>query len=549
MTGKLYYGDCLDVMQSLAHGVVDLIYLDPPFNSNRQYNAIYRDETGRELPEQVDAFCDMWELNDETEKVMRAMPIMLREAGVTDEIAEFWRVWVNALRGTQPRLLAYLTYMVQRMIAMRGLLKPSGIIVYHCDDTASHYVKVMMDGIFGHNNFISEIVWERAASRPKGSQHEARTLGRDTDSLFVYSKTRHYKWNGVYKEPTEEEIATRWKHDDGDGRGRYHTETPIFCEPSLGPRPNLCYTYDGPFGPVTNPHPSGWRLSRERLTEMDERGEIIWRDGKRPLRKKYLSDYKGRPVGTLWTGIPPVSGHEDMGYDTQKPLSLMRRVINAATDPGDLILDPFCGCATTLEAAHSLNREWVGIDIAIHAVKRVSRMRLRDRLGLVEGDDFIIEGVPMNLEGARDLWQRDKYHFQKWAVEESEGFVTSKRTADGGIDGRLYFAVAHDQPLESMVIEVKGGTPTIADVRGLRGVLEREDALLAGLIIMDDLGERKDRNFRKEMASAGHETLWGNDYPAMQMLTVSEILEGKRFQTPTVMGKHTPEPRMPGLPA
>ena len=157
--------------------------------------------------------------------------------------------------------------------------------------------------------------------------------------------------------------------------------------------------------------------------------------------------------------------------------------------------------------------------------------------------------MPRDVEGARDLWQHDKYHFQKWAVEQADGFVTTKRTADGGIDGRLYFAVAHDQPLESMVLEVKGGNPTIADVRDLRGVLEREDALMAGLIIMDGLGERKDRNFRKEMASAGVVELWGNEYPAMQMLTVQELLDGQRFETPTVMGKHTREPRMPGLPA
>ncbi|MXW36416.1 MAG: site-specific DNA-methyltransferase, partial [Chloroflexi bacterium] len=239
---------------------------------------------------------------------------------------------------------------------------------------------------------------------------------------------------------------------------------------------------------------------------------------------------------------------EHMGFQTQKPLGLLEQIIRASSNPGDVVFDPFCGCATTLHAAHNLSRQWIGIDIAIHAVKRVARMRLRDQLGLVEGKDFEIEGVPRNIEGARDLWERDKYHFQKWAVEEAEGFVTTRRTADGGIDGRLYFAVPDDPMLQSMVIEVKGGNPTIADVRSLRGVLEREDALMAGLIIMDELGDRKDRNFRKEMASAGHVELWGNEYPAMQILTVSDLLDGKRFQTPTVMGKHTPEPRMPGLP-
>ena len=221
-----------------------------------------------------------------------------------------------------------------------------------------------------------------------------------------------------------------------------------------------------------------------------------------------------------------------------------------SSNEGDLVLDPFCGCATTMEAAQKLGRNWIGIDIAIHAVKRVARVRLTERLGLVEGADFTVEGVPRTVEGARDLWQRDKYHFQKWAVEQVEGFVTTKRSADGGVDGRVYYAVPHAQELQSMVIEVKGGVNVgINILRELKGVLDYDSALMAGLIIMEPLGTVKARNFAKFMAEAGTLEILGIEYPKMQLLMVEEILEGKRFQTPTVAGRHETEPRFPGIPA
>ena len=210
--------------------------------------------------------------------------------------------------------------------------------------------------------------------------------------------------------------------------------------------------------------------------------------------------------------------------------------------------DPFCGCATTIESAHKLGREWIGIDIAIHAIKRVARIRLEERLGLLEGQDFTIDGIPSTLEGAQDLWQKDKYHFQQWAVEHADGFVTTKRTADGGVDGRIYFAVPHGRELQSMAVEVKGGANvTMQSLRALKGALDYDNALMAGLLVMHPLGDVKARNFNRFMADAGMIDLWGNEYPKMQMLTVAEILAGKRFATPTVVGRHTTKPRMPGL--
>ncbi len=216
-------------------------------------------------------------------------------------------------------------------------------------------------------------------------------------------------------------------------------------------------------------------------------------------------------------------------------MALLKRIISASTNEGDVVLDPFCGCATTIEAAHKLGRRWIGIDIAIHAIKRVAKVRLEDRLGLEEGVDFEIEGVPHTLEGAKDLWTRDKYHFQKWAIEQIDGFVTTRKSGDGGIDGRLYFSLPDSDALASMVLEVKGGKNVgISTVRDLRGVLERDDARMAGLIVMDPLSDGKLRNFEKEMAQAGDLAVSGMNYSRMQILSVPEILDGRRFLTPSV---------------
>ena len=527
---RLYYGDCLTIMQDMALGSVDLIYLDPPFNSNREYNAIYKDETGRPLPDQIEAFCDQWTLDDERERAIRQMPVLLREAGIDDEVAEFWRLWMNALRKTNPNLLAYLSYMVQRLLPMKGILKPTGSIYLHCDPTASHYIKIMMDAIFGHKNFRSEIVWKRTSAHS-----DARGFGQVCDYVLYYSKTAQRTWNGVTVPHDPEYVAKNYRHRDERGRYRHHE---IIRTASMGERPNLAYEYKG-YTPQW-----GWRMERDKLAALDDDGRLVWSSTGRPYRKTYLAN--GQPASNLWADIPPALGDERMGYATQKPLPLLERIIEASSNPGDTVFDPFCGCATTLEAAHKLGRRWIGCDIAIHAVKRVAKVRLQERLRLVEGTDFIIEGVPRNIEGARDLWQRDRYHFQKWAVEQVDGFVTTRRGSDGGIDGRLYFARTGFPELRSMVIEVKGGKNVgIGVVRDLRGVLEREEADMAGLIVMDPLGQRQAANFAREMAAAGDLDVMGVMYPRMQILTAQEILDGKRFVTPSVAARGTGQSALP----
>ncbi len=464
---KLYYGDCLTIMQEMKLNSVDLIYLDPPFNSKKDYNNIYKDETGRPLPEQVKAFCDQWTLDEQRERAIRGMPVLMREAGVDDDVTEFWKIWMNALRKTHPRLLAYLSYMVERIIWMRGLLKPTGSIYLHCDPTASHYIKVMMDGIFGHKNFLNEIIWHYQTGGV--SKH---WYGRKHDVILFYKNSKNHKF--------------------------FPDKIKVARTPEVIRR-------------IKTGSPTATRATSLTKLPMD-----------------------------VWTDVQALNAmaKERLGYSTQKPVELLERIIKASSSEGDVVFDPFCGCGTTIEAAHRFNRKWIGIDIAYHAIQRVTRYRLEDQLSLIKDKDFKIEGFPITLEGAKDLWKRDKYHFQEWAVSEAEGFVTTKRTADGGIDGRLYFGSSKDKELKSMVIEVKGGkNVNIADLRALHSVMERDNAEMAGLIILEPLHTRQEKNFHKLMAEAGDYEYENRLYSRMQILTVQELLDGKLFDTPFSMGK------------
>ena len=474
---RLYYGDCLDIMGGMSPASIDLIYLDPPFNSARDYNAIYKDETGRPVPDQIEAFGDTWRWDKEQERSLIDLPMMMHEKGIDGACVEFWQLWVSGLRHTNPPLLSYLIYMAERLLLMRVILKPTGSLYLHCDPTASHYLKIVMDIIFGHKHFLNEIIWYyKNASRGK------KRFARSHDVIFWYAKSEEYVFNREAVLVPFESDMTQWRYTKGGQAGK-----PI----PKGKTPDDVITMS-----------SLNTMSKERL-----------------------------------------------GYATQKPLALLEGLIKAGSREGDIVFDPFCGCATTIEAAESLGRHWISIDIAFHAVKRVASARLKDRMGLDAGKDYFIEGVPHSLKGARDLWHKDPYQFQKWAVGAVDGFVTSRKTADGGIDGRLYFTLADtDKHLSSMVLEVKGGKNVgIQAVRDLRGVLEREGGTvkMAGLIILEDLGDRKLQNFKAEMARAGDIEHGGVRYARMQLLTVSDILAEKKFDTPNLKIKGLPDPALP----
>lgn len=531
---QLYYGDCLRVMQQMGKDSVDLIYLDPPFNSNRAYNAIYQDETGRPLPDQIDAFCDLWTLNDETERSIRAVPKIMMVEGIEESVIKFWQNWMNALRYTNSKLLAYLCYMTERLLQMKILLRPRGSIYLHCDPTASHYIKVIMDGIFGHQNFRNEIVWKRTFAR-KGNV--TRGLARDADYILRYSKGENFKWNPEAVtipydlDNLDEQTLQQYSDIEKETRRRYSL-TSITA-------PNQILESDRTYDLMGVRRT--WRWSKERMQSEIEAGRIVQtQKGNVPRYKRYLDEQKGKTLNSIWTDIPNLSSQSDeyMSYPTQKPLSLLQRIIRASSDKDDVVFDPFCGCGTTLHAAQLEGRKWIGIDIAIHAIKRVSAIRLQEKCHLKEGVDYEISGIPQNLEGAKDLHKRDPYQFQKWAVEMVDGFVTAKRSNDGGVDGRIYFPDGEE--LKIMKLEVKG-TKTVRpeSLRALAGIIDEQDFPLGGFITLKTLGRRQREHFEDFCRTKGTIIINRKEYPRLQVLCVEEILEGKRFNTPLVRGKST----------
>ena len=518
---RLYYGDNLKIMQQMPLYSVDLIYLDPPFNSQQNYNLLYKTLTGKPVPEQAEAFCDTWEMDAEKEAISRSMPALLREAGVEDYYVQFWRTWMDALRNVQPQLMAYLIYMVQRLAYMKGLLKPTGSIYLHCDPAASHYIKVMMDGIFGHHNFRSEIIWKRTSAHSS-----ARRFGPVHDVILFYSKSDKYTWNRSFTPYAADYLKDRfkrggdtpWKDADITGAGVRHGETGT-------PWRGFDVTAKG----------RHWAYPPEVLEQMDAEGRVYWpkKVGGWPREKVMLAESQGIPLQDIWTDIYPVNSQasDRLGYPTQKPIELMRRIIEASSNKGDLVFDPFCGCGTTVYAAEGAGRQWIGCDIAILAIKLIREV-LAERYRLAEDVQFEVRGIPASVEQAEELFKHDPFQFQHWVVEKIGGFPMQKKVADRGIDGRLYFE--EGKGLRSMVLSVKGGHVRPTDIRDLRGVLEREqDVELAGFLSLQE----PSKAMKAEAAEAGVYAYQGVEYPRIQMLTVQEIMEEKReFASPTKVG-------------
>ncbi|MCY4464981.1 MAG: site-specific DNA-methyltransferase [Chloroflexi bacterium] len=519
---KLYYGDCLTIMrEKMTPQSVDIVYLDPPFNSNEDYNAIYKDETGRPLPDQVEAYTDTWELDEARAWTIQQMPVILSEHGVNGHNADFLSTLLSGLSSTLPDMAAYLAYMTERLLWIRRMMKPTAGVFLHCDDTASHYLKIVMDVIFGAQNYRNEITWKRRQDRHNLAR---KTLGRTVDTIFWYGMSPDHKYNAQYLPYSPEYIRSAYRHTDS--RGTYRL---LPCTNESGG--NKIYEFRG----VSR----AWRFKPSRMQEMYDADMLVQARPGSPFQyKKYLDDAKGIKLDNLWVDIPGARGNERLGYPTQKPVALLERIIEAGSNKGDLVFDPFCGCATTIEAASKLNRRWIGIDITIHAIKRVARRRLQDRLHLTLGKDYVIEGVPQNWEGAFELWNQDTYQFQKWCVEQVEGFVNVKKTADDGIDGRIYFAMPGEAVLQSMALEVKGGENlSINHVRQMKSVLMFDNVQMAGLITLREPGKQQMKNFRQTMAMAGHVEIDGKVYPRIQLLTVAQILDGARFAMPSPAGR------------
>ena len=505
----LYYGDNLDVLRRhIEDESVDLVYLDPPFNSNASYNVLFAERDGTQAASQIKAFEDTWKWD---ESAARACQEVIEAGGKVSEAMQAFRTFLS-----ESDMLAYVSMMAPRLIELRRALKPTGSIYLHCDPAASHYLKMLMDAVFGPRQFRNEIVWKRTSAHSS-----AKRYGPVHDVILFYGRSDEVKWIGGYEAYDEAYIKQRfarggerpWKDADLTGSGVRHGETGEVWR-------GFDVTAKG----------RHWAYPPSELDKLDEAGMVYWpeKKGGWPRLKKYLDTAKGVLLQDVWTDIFPVNSQaqERLGYPTQKPEALLERIILASSNEGDTVLDPFCGCGTTIAAAQRLNRRWLGVDITNLAISLI-RHRLADTFG--SAAEYEVVGEPVSLPDAGQLAQDAPYQFQWWAL----GLVGARpvegiRGADKGIDGRIYFHEGDTAKTRQIILSVKAGHVTVSHLRDLRGVLERQKAEIGVLLCMDE----PTAPMRKECASAGFYTSpWGR-HARLQILTVEDLLTGKTIDRP-----------------
>lgn len=508
MTNTLYYGDCLDVLRELAEdhpqGIADLIYLDPPFNSKRDYAVLFSTPKGEKSDAQITAFEDTWYWGQQAADEFHSLTKQPNTA-----VAEMM-IALRSFLGEND-MMAYLTMMANRLLVMHRVLKDTGSLYLHCDPTASHYLKIVLDGVFGAVRFLNEITWRRTNTH----NDARRNYGNLGDVILAYTKTSDYRFIPQYQPYDEDYVAKNFRFKEPDGR-RYSSSDLR----SPNPRPNLTYEYKG-----FRPHRNGWAVSRERMEQLDKEGRLLFPsepDGRIRI-KRYLDELAGTPIGNIWTDIPPISSQsaERLGYATQKPLPLLERIIATSSNEGDVVLDPFCGCGTAVHAAEKLGRQWIGIDITHLAITLIEK-RLNDAF---PGLEYNVLGVPKDLGGARDLASRSKHQFEWWALSlvGAQPGQDKKKGADHGIDGLIFF---QDElsTTKKIIVSVKGGDHvSVSMIRDLKGVLDREKAPIGLFVTLT----APTKPMVVEAAAAGfYESPHHGKYPRLQILTIEGLLAG-----------------------
>jgi site-specific DNA-methyltransferase (adenine-specific) len=504
MPNHLHYGDNLTVLRdSIASESVDLVYLDPPFNSNASYNVLFKAPDGASSAAQIEAFDDTWHWNDSAEA---AFTDVLRSGnGAAAEM-------LRAMRGFlgENDMMAYLAMMAARLLELHRVLKPTGSLYLHCDPTASHYLKILLDAVFGPKRFGAEIIWKRTSAHSDAGQGR-KLLGYQHDTIFQYMKSENYTWNTQYHqydESYEEKFYRFVDPETGRRFGSFDITAPGGSDPK---KRNPHYEFLG----VTR----YWRFSQERMEQMYAEGKIFQvKPGAVPRQKRYLDEMPGTPLQDIWNDIQPLNAKakERLGYPTQKPVALLERIVAMSSNPGDVVLDPFCGCGTTVHAAEKLGRQWIGIDVTHLAIGLIEK-RLRDAFPNVQ---FLTHGVPNDLAGAKDLAERGKYHeFEKWALSliDAQPGNLGKKGADRGLDGRLYYGkTGHG------IVSVKAGENVgVSMIRDLKGVIEREKAGIGVFLTLTE----PTKPMVTEAASAGlHEEPGFAPVPRLQIVTIEQAM-------------------------
>ena len=510
---RLYYGDNLSVLREhVTDESVDLVYLDPPFNSNANYNILFKSPAGTSSDAQIEAFEDTWHWNDTAEDAFD----QVARSGNTKAFD-----LLNAMRsflGVND-MMAYLSMMAIRLIELHRVLKPTGSLYLHCDPTASHYLKLLLDGVFGAENYRNEIIWRRTTSH-----NSANRYGKIADTIFFYSMSDTWTWNDVRTEYSEAQLG-RYHADDDGKLFRAENLTADRRNSNSGK-----FEWRGTMPPATR----GWAHSLEQLEEWWTEGRILTRRDGSPRMdglKIYLEGLEGQKLQSVWNDIPRIgnTSAERLGYPTQKPIALLERIISASCPQDGIVLDPFCGCGTAVHAAEKLGRQWIGIDITHLAISLIEK-RMR---AAFPGIDFTVEGTPKDLASAEDLARRDKYQFQWWAVSmvDAMPFGGKKKGADGGIDGLIYFK-PDGKKTEKAIVSVKGGDNVgVQMIRDLHSAMEREKAPI-GVFITKALPTTP---MEREAAAVGRfEDAWGRTYPRLQIITLAELFQGRKPDIPYV---------------
>ena len=522
-TNQLYFGDNLSVLREhIPDESVDLIYLDPPFNSNATYNVLFKERSGEDSAAQITAFDDTWHWTIDSERAYQEV--------VTDGPDKLGKL-LQAMRDFlgQNDMMAYLTMMAQRLIELYRILKPKGSIYLHCDPTASHYLKLLMDAVFGAEHVRREVVWQRAQAHGGATNFNAVH-----DILLYYSKTRHPVWNPQYIPHSDEYVESHYRLTDPDGR-RYQ----LVSAHGAGPGPARRFG-DQSLEPPRGRH---WAWDQERIDQLMTEGRIVFTRTGTPRYKRYLDDTPGRPAPDVWTDISPVNSQaaERIGYPTQKPEALLERIINASSNEGDVVLDPFCGCGTAVAVAERLKRGWIGIDIT-HLAISLMKHRLHDSFGS-DLSDYNVVGLPEDVASARALAEDSKndgrYQFEYWALGLVDARpATGKKGADSGIDGYINFFDDNSGKAKRIIVQVKSGHVNRGMIATLKGDMEREDAAIGIFITLEEPTEP----MRQEAIAAGFyesEGLSQDQFPRVQILTIERLLEGAQPDYPRFASAQT----------
>jgi adenine specific DNA methylase Mod len=508
----LYYGDNLQVLREhIKDESVDLVYLDPPFNSNANYNVLFRSPKGEQSQAQIEAFEDTWHWNETAERAFDEV----MQSGNADA-AEMLRALRSFLKEND--MMAYLAMMGVRLIELHRVLKAAGSLYLHCDPSASHYLKILLDSIFGQMNFINEIVWQRTSSH-----NDPKRYGKIHDVILFYGKSAAYAWNQQYTALTDDNFAAHDFETDENGR-RYRKRD--LTAPGHGPTSGQ-YEWKGRVPPVGRM----WSYTEANMIRLESEGRVVYTKTGMPRLKIYVEDLRGVPFQDIWAS-PDLwlnsAAAERLGYPTQKPLSLLERIILSSSHKGDTVLDPFCGCGTTIHSAEKLQRKWIGIDVTHLSISLIEK-RLKDAF---PGIDFAVHGTPKDVDGAQALAIRDKYQFQWWAVSliDAVPYGGKKKGADSGIDGFIYFK-PDGKTTEKAIVSVKGGQNVgVAMIRDLGHVVDREQAKVGIFITLE---KPTSAMLTEAIKSGYYQTEYGK-FAKLQILTVEQLFAGKKPELPWI---------------